>query len=174
MGFVFYKKLKKTLKIAVFVFFLFFVIFPSSAHAGVFGYLSEFWDSITEATSGTIEFFQSIGNAVAGAIGNIFLTPLKVIFDFFWTFKILYDCVANLVEIGWSIFTSFFSFIGSFIADFFSADIVVENTNADINLDPAIITAILSIPLMPLFFQVIGYAFIVLLCYSTIKKLIYF
>jgi len=51
-------------------------------------YLSEFWDQITEVFSTTSEnlvsypvaFFQNIGNAVAGALGNIFDT-------FFHTFS---------------------------------------------------------------------------------------
>ncbi len=37
-----------------------------------FGFLGEFWDSITSATEGTVAFFQNIGLAVAGALGNIF------------------------------------------------------------------------------------------------------
>ena len=47
-----------------------------------FDFLNQFWDSITDATSGTIDFFKNTGLAVAGALGSIFLQPLKIIVEF--------------------------------------------------------------------------------------------
>lgn len=38
----------------------------------MWGYLNEFWSSIVQVGDYTIDFFQSIGNAVAGAVGNLF------------------------------------------------------------------------------------------------------
>lgn len=52
----------------------------------MFGWLTEFWNAITDVVVGsttyTIDFFKQIGSAVAGAIGNIFLLPLQIIVDF--------------------------------------------------------------------------------------------
>jgi len=64
-------------------------------------YLSEFWDLITESfatqtaeiISYPVSFFQNIGNAVAGALGNIFDTFFHTFSDlvlfFSWTGEIL-------------------------------------------------------------------------------------
>ncbi len=38
----------------------------------MWGFLEEFWDAITSVADYPIEFFQNIGKAVAGAVGNLF------------------------------------------------------------------------------------------------------
>jgi len=38
----------------------------------VWEYLQQFWQSIVEVANYPVEFFQNIGNAVAGAIGGLF------------------------------------------------------------------------------------------------------
>lgn len=79
----------------------------------MFEFLSEFWDSITEATSGTVEFFQNIGLAVAGALGNVFLFPLKILVEFGLAFGWVFQ---NLILIL-SKFISPFSFVYYFFRD---------------------------------------------------------
>jgi len=37
----------------------------------IWNYLSQFWDAIVSVGEFTVEFFESIGNAVAGAVGNL-------------------------------------------------------------------------------------------------------
>jgi len=53
----------------------------------VWTYLSQFWDSVANATvtSGeyTVAWFQSLGNAVAGAIGSVFDSIFHVAIDAF-------------------------------------------------------------------------------------------
>ena len=57
------------------------------------GFLSEFWNSITGVGDYTIEFFKNIGLAVAGAVGNLFENLLHNLSDFFvflsWIFQAL-------------------------------------------------------------------------------------
>lgn len=65
-------------------------------------YLSQFWDSITSATADSVEWFQSLGNAVAGAMGNILLYPLQVMVDF--GLAIVY-----FVSQVWSLISIFFA-----------------------------------------------------------------
>jgi hypothetical protein len=56
----------------------------------VWGYLQQFWTNITDATADTVAWFQSVGNAVAGAIGGIFDATIHLIADlglvFAWLF----------------------------------------------------------------------------------------
>jgi hypothetical protein len=56
----------------------------------VWGYLQQFWQNITDATANTVAWFQSVGNAVAGAIGGIFDATIHLIADlgliFAWLF----------------------------------------------------------------------------------------
>jgi len=164
-----FRRLKTKMWALFFVVFLIFAAFP--AKAGVFGYLSEFWDNITEATEGTIEFFQSIGNAVAGAIGHIFLLPLKIIFDFFWTLKILFDIFYNLLEISFSIIVNFFIFIGNILKEIFNYTPSGENI---IVFDNSIIGILKSIPLFSILLSVISYALIALMVFSILKTLRHF
>lgn len=74
----------------------------------VWGYLSNFWDSVTESiatTTGSIiqypvSFFQSIGNAVAGAVGDLFDTFFHSFSDIFifltWSFSVFGNILAHL------------------------------------------------------------------------------
>lgn len=50
----------------------------------LWGYLSEFWDAITQVGDYTIEWFESIGNAVAGAIGGLFSDLTHHFYDVFY------------------------------------------------------------------------------------------
>jgi len=64
----------------------------------IWDYLSQFWDKLTSSTAGAIEYgidyFQNIGNAVAGAIGNFFDAIFHSINDFIvyiaWFFHSLF------------------------------------------------------------------------------------
>jgi len=69
----------------------------------MWGYLSEFWNAITqqvvEAGVYTIDWFQSLGNAVAGAIGGLFSDLIHHIYDFFYVIYWLTDNLKNLFSI---------------------------------------------------------------------------
>lgn len=56
----------------------------------IWGYLQQFWSNITDATANTVAWFQSVGNAVAGAIGGIFDATIHLLGDggrvFAWLF----------------------------------------------------------------------------------------
>ena len=72
-------------------------------------YLSQFWDAVAEVVIGgttyTIAWFESIGNAVAGAIGGLFDDLIHHIYD---VFLISYWFVDNLGGLFNSIFAPIF------------------------------------------------------------------
>jgi len=67
------------------------------------GFLAERWNAIVDAIVGgttyTIQFFQMIGYAVAGALGLVFLTPLRFIVELSLTFGWLIKNIINLISI---------------------------------------------------------------------------
>lgn len=84
------------------------------------GFLGEFWNAITGATieawQYTATWFQQIGLAVAGAIGNLFDYLIHSISDFFvflgWIFSIVKELILSL--------TLSISYIVSFLRAFVS------------------------------------------------------
>jgi hypothetical protein len=84
----------------------------------MWGYLSEFWNAITgvslDAWNYTAEFFQSIGNAVAGALGGAFDWLWHNVNDFF----IFAGWVLTQVKTLFIIFTAPLSYFYSFVKGF--------------------------------------------------------
>jgi hypothetical protein len=85
----------------------------------MWGYLSQFWDSVATTTLSAWEYsvgyFQSIGNAVAGAIGDLFQTVIHYYLD---ANVFLYWFFVNILYIFGQIFKPiqfFFQIIISFV-----------------------------------------------------------
>ena len=82
----------------------------------MWGFLSEFWESITGVGEFAIEWFQNVGLAVAGAMGGLFDWVLHYINDFFvflgWTLSSL--------KVLYYLFTLPLAFIFNFIRNFFN------------------------------------------------------
>lgn len=159
-------------KILIFFIFFSFLIFPNFATAGVFGYLSEFWNSITEKTieawQFTADWFQQVGNAVAGALGNVLLFPFKIMFDFFWAVKILFDIFYNFLEISFSVIVNFFRFVGNVLSDIFNYEPPVNNEKL---FNSQAIAVIKTIPLINTLFLVISYGVVSLMIFSIFRLL---
>lgn len=88
-------------------------------------YILQFWDSLTEvvvsAGSYSVEWFQNIGNAVAGATGGLFDWLIHYINDFFifigWTFSMITDFLETFIlPISYA-----FNFLKSFTTSAFSS-----------------------------------------------------
>lgn len=87
------------------------------------GYLGEFWNAITQvvvdAGTYTIEWFQSLGNAVAGAIGSLFEDLIHHIYDFFYIAQYILDNLGDLFAVIFTPLTWIFNFVrGFFISAF--------------------------------------------------------
>jgi hypothetical protein len=86
----------------------------------VWGYLNEFWNAISGVGDYTIEFFQSIGNAVAGAVGGLFEDLTHHIFDVFYFFGWLFDNLGILFGIIFKPLTWIFNFAKGFTTSAFA------------------------------------------------------
>lgn len=86
----------------------------------MFGYLSEFWNAITEVGGTTVAWFQSVGNAVAGAIGNLFYTALHYVNDTWVFLGWIFSIISQLVSLFLLPLTFVFNFLKGFVANVFA------------------------------------------------------
>lgn len=91
------------------------------------GYLSEFWNSISSSTVSageyTIGWFESVGNAVAGAIGGLFEDLTHHIYDIFYLIRWFLDGLTDLFSVIISPLTWGYNFTrGLFASAFQSAE----------------------------------------------------
>ena len=84
----------------------------------MWGFLAEFWNAITEVVVGgatyTVDFFQSIGNAVAGAVGGAFDWLLHFLFDGVVFVRWVLDSFAQLFTFITAPLSYAFQFLKSF------------------------------------------------------------
>lgn len=96
----------------------------------VWGYLSEFWDAVAEVVveSGTytIAWFESLGNAVAGAIGALFEDLIHHIYDIFYIGQYLVDQLQILFGIIFTPLTWIFNFVKGFFDSAFASAVESE------------------------------------------------
>jgi len=78
------------------------------------GYLTEFWGAIQGVGDYTIEFFQQIGNAVAGAIGGLFEDLIHHIYDIFYIAEWFLDNLSEMFSIAFKPLTWIFNFVRGF------------------------------------------------------------
>ena len=95
----------------------------------MWGYLSEFWDAITEVGGYTIAWFQSVGNAVAGAIGSIFEDLTHHFYDIFYVVQWFLDNLGDMLSNAFIPLTWIFNFVKGF---FVSATMSVEELGIEI------------------------------------------
>lgn len=131
----------------------------------MWGFLQEFWNAITQVGDYTIEWFQNIGLAVAGAVGNLFDFVLHYINDiavfFYWIFSILGD----IIGIFLLPLTYIFNFLKSLIQNAFATpDDFSYNWSTDI------LSIFEAIPYWTTITSVIGTAIIVFAVFFVIHS----
>ena len=98
----------------------------------MWSYLSQFWNSITEViVSGgtyTVEWFQNIGNSVAGAIGGVFDYIVHYINDSFIFLGWLFSIIKALVNVFVLPISYIFNFIKAFLSSAFKSPITPESS----------------------------------------------
>ena len=133
----------------------------------MWGYLSEFWNAITGVGDYTVAFFQSIGNAVAGAVGSLF--------DFF-----IHAFSDIVVYAGWffenlgHIFTLLFSpinFIFNFLKSFISSAVATPPTATTWAFTDQIKDVFNAIPLWSTVVLVLGSCILLLTGVSLLRHL---
>lgn len=95
----------------------------------MWGYLSEFWDAITGVGDYSIAWFQSVGNAVAGAIGGLFEDLTHHFYDIFYVAQWFLDNLGNMFIIAFTPLTWIFNFVRGF---FISATSSLEELGIEI------------------------------------------
>jgi hypothetical protein len=131
----------------------------------MWGFLTEFWDAITGVGEYTIEFFQNIGLAVAGAVGNLFDFALHFLNDgavfFGWIGSILKEIVLTFVMP----LSYVFAFMKSLLASAFATP--VDYTGY--SWDAGILGVFSAIPLWSTLVAVIGIALAVLVLFFVLR-----
>jgi hypothetical protein len=76
----------------------------------MWGYLSEFWDKLVNVGEYTVEWFQGIGNAVAGALGAFFDDLIHNFYDIYYVIQWLLEGLQNLFAVIFRPLTWIFNF----------------------------------------------------------------
>ena len=95
----------------------------------MWGYLSEFWNAITEVGGYTVAWFQSVGNAVAGAIGAIFEDLTHHFYDIFYIVLWFLDNLGEMLSNAFIPLTWIFNFVKGF---FVSATMTLEELGIEL------------------------------------------
>lgn len=142
----------------------------------MWGYLGEFWDSIAEvvvsAGTYTIEWFQSIGNAVAGAIGGLFSDLIHHIYDVFYTAWWVLDGLQALLAVILAPLTWIFNFGKGFIYTAFKTAEELDLVKGDITTFSDNVQAVFSaIPYVNYIFSGVGVVLTIIFLVFIIKQL---
>lgn len=95
----------------------------------MWGYLSEFWNAIIEVGDYTIAWFQSIGNAVAGAIGGLFEDLTHHFYDVFYIVRWFFANLGTMFSTAFTPLIWIFNFVKGF---FVSALMTTEELGIEI------------------------------------------
>lgn len=136
-------------------------------------YLSEFWDAITETVVSvntyTVEWFQNIGNAVAGAIGGLFAWLIHYFNDGFvflgWIFSILKEIILVFTLPIFFIF----NFLKAFTISAFSTPIVPSTIYS---FSPGIMAIFETLPYWDTIGGVLGFATLIVIGVAILKILL--
>lgn len=95
----------------------------------MWGYLLEFWDAIIQVGDYTIEWFEQIGNAVAGAIGGLFEDLIHHIYDVFYIAEWFLDNLSQMLATAFRPLSWIFNFVRGF---FVSATLSIEDLGIEL------------------------------------------
>jgi hypothetical protein len=126
----------------------------------MWGYLEQFWNAITQVGDYTIEWFQNIGNAVAGAIGGMFDWLIHYVSDVFiflgWLFSILKELIMTFLSpVAYT-----FNFLKSFTLSAFSG---AQSPPVSYTFSNEIMSVFNTIPYWSVLCSIIGVAILVIL-----------
>jgi len=82
----------------------------------IWGYLSEFWDAVSSVGDYPVEWFKSVGNAVAGAIGGLFEDLTHHFYDVFYLAQWFLSNLGQMLAIMFTPLVWVFNFIKGFFA----------------------------------------------------------
>lgn len=122
-------------------------------------YITQFWDSITgvvvDAGSYSIEWFENIGNAVAGAMGGLFDWLMHYFNDFFIFLGWIFSVITEIIQTFTLPISYVFNFIKSFTTSAFSTP---QLAGASYYFSPEIKAVFDNIPNWNIMISVVGIA----------------
>jgi hypothetical protein len=135
----------------------------------MWSYLGQFWDAIQEVGAYPVAFFQSVGNAVAGAIGGVFewlVHYLNDAFIFFgWIFGILKEVISAFV----SPLSYIFNFLKAFTTSAFSSP---QTPALTYSFNAETMSVFQAIPYWNVIISVIGVAILVICGIAVLKVIL--
>lgn len=135
------------------------------------GYLGEFWNSITQVGDYTITFFQNIGNAVAGAIGNLFSFINHSLSDLF----VFGGWFAENLGSIWDKIVLPFQYLLQFLKSFVTKAVATPTTNEDIwSFTTQIKEVFSAIPFWSVLISVLFIAILIIVIISILKQILTF
>lgn len=91
----------------------------------MWGYLSEFWNSVASTTLNAWEYteswFYSVGNAVAGAIGNLFYSTLHYLNDTWVFLGWVFSVIGQVISLFLLPLTYVFQFLKGLVGQVFAS-----------------------------------------------------
>jgi len=137
----------------------------------MWGYLSEFWDAITGVGDYTIAWFQSVGNAVAGAIGGLFEDLTHHFYDIFYIAQWFLDNLGEMLGVAFTPLTWIFNFVKGF---FVSASMSLEELGIELPeidlVSSNVLSALETIPYFNLLLTAIAGVFGLMVIVFIVKR----
>jgi len=137
----------------------------------MWGYLSEFWGAVSQVGDYTVTWFQSLGNAVAGAIGGLLEDLTHHFYDIFYIAQWFLDNLGEMLATAFTPLTWIFNFVKGF---FVSATMSLEELGIEvpeINLISDNVKAVFEIvPYMNLLLTAIAGVFGLMIVIFIVKR----
>jgi len=134
----------------------------------VWEYLSQFWDSITSVGDYTVEWFQNVGNAIAGAIGGMFDFLLHNVSDFFVFLGWFFSNVGGIFTATIQPVQYVFNFLKSFLNNAFSTPV----DNAIWSFPAGIKDLFATIPYWDIVGTILGISILIFSGFFVFKKIL--
>lgn len=135
----------------------------------MWGYLSEFWGSVASTTLSAWEYtedwFYNIGNAVAGAIGNLFYSLLHYGNDTFVFFGWISELIKNIISVFLLPLSYIFTFLKSFFVNALGAPIEFE----EYTWTDEVLSVFNAIPLWSEMITAIGVALTIIVVFFVLR-----
>jgi len=132
-------------------------------------YISQFWDAITGIGDYTIEWFQNIGNAVAGAIGGLFDWLFHYISDLFVFLGWIFSVLTQMIQTFTLPISYVFNFIKGFTSSAFSDP---QIAGLGYSFSPAIMGVFEAIPYWSVILSVLGIGVSVIVGFGIFRLLL--
>jgi len=136
-------------------------------------YILQFWDSLTEVviSAGTysVEWFENIGNAVAGAIGGLFDWLFHYFNDFIIFLGWIFSMITQLVETLLLPISYIFNLLKAFTTSAFSSPQVAE---ASYYFSPEIKEIFQVLPYWNIITTILGVSILIIVGFSIFKLLL--